>query len=1199
MPEITQKLGFDASQAIQTLNSLDAAMQGVRTRFSSTARAMGTFNKKANKTEGVLNRLKTSASGAATQMNRLNKAAPVAVGNVADLSAAANGLEKVAGAAQKAGDATEKAAQKSNKSTKDWTVSWKTLVRVVTTQAIVRALNAIRQTLKATVGDAIDFQKAIAEIATISDDQVGGIEGIGAVVTDVSDKFNVGLADTAEAAYQTVSNQVAKTQGELESFLGTAAKFAKITKTDMSTSVNLLSGTLNAFGKGVNEAEAVAAKFFSTIKLGRTRADELAQGMGTINPIAVKLGISMEELNASVATLTIQGLKTDKVVTQIRGAMQGFLKTTPEMEQALKQLGFATGEQILQAYNFQEAIRLVVAETDGSAAAIAKLFPRIRGLTGVMGLATDEVGHFNKSMEEQKTALEDVYDKAYTLVVSTDAEKVTKFFNEVKNFFTTQIGQRMLSGLVFVFRLDVESPKTALETLREANAEILKEANAQADKRLQIELDGIAEREQAMAQNAAVARQSFFAAADAAEEANRIIVASTEWALSSMMGPIDAASNAIQKAAADGRELMQEFSQEADKSLQTVQRTGFARSVSAADDPNVKVSMLRRKSAEEALKAQVMAAKATTKEELNAAKALQASSRAYNDQAFSISRSIKKKYENGKATRDLTDRELALQKRQSGQLTQDLFLRQDRWQVALAKGEKGVEANTKSLAESSREIVAYQAEMDGLSKKLLELNKAAADSDLTPVDRKKAKEAAAQAAENFGKRYQEGIDKFALSGDPLVKGLFEEIKKLDTAVELNTIMQVPTNMQEIHDQIQDAFETMFDADPINISVRLFAEGEGREVETQQQLSQETAKFWERNRKSRTEINAATKATDAYTAAQKNALDSIRAVNEISEERTKVVGVGFGGQVATQTVIEPLTKAEQKYNDILGRIEALAVQGPKTGNEVADLAAELNKLPNELLLKIPGQEISNSLQYLRRAATAFQSQAENTESAMSEQYSPHLTQQLAAQTENTRKRTEAQAALNAKLEERNRIPEPPAEQVPLEKTNQEATELQTTQSNVTAEVGNTNMGVNTMTTGFQSAETAAQGVADAVMSISRATATVQGPVIQNPFVEQQAHGGRIGHFANGGQGTDVIPAMLSAGERVTNARSSRRFATQLEAINAGQTPVYRSEGGDTYNTNVGDINVSGASSPDVTARTIMQRIRREERRGSGR
>jgi hypothetical protein len=120
-----------------------------------------------------------------------------------------------------------------------------------------------------------------------------------------------------------------------------------------------------------------------------------------------------------------------------------------------------------------------------------------------------------------------------------------------------------------------------------------------------------------------------------------------------------------------------------------------------------------------------------------------------------------------------------------------------------------------------------------------------------------------------------------------------------------------------------------------------------------------------------------------------------------------------------------------------------------------------------------------------------------------------------------------------------------------------------------------------------------------MSISRATATVQGPVIQNPFVEQQAHGGRIGHFANGGQGTDVIPAMLSAGERVTNARSSRRFATQLEAINAGQTPVYRSEGGDTYNTNVGDINVSGASSPDVTARTIMQRIRREERRGSGR
>jgi hypothetical protein len=97
----------------------------------------------------------------------------------------------------------------------------------------------------------------------------------------------------------------------------------------------------------------------------------------------------------------------------------------------------------------------------------------------------------------------------------------------------------------------------------------------------------------------------------------------------------------------------------------------------------------------------------------------------------------------------------------------------------------------------------------------------------------------------------------------------------------------------------------------------------------------------------------------------------------------------------------------------------------------------------------------------------------------------------------------------------------------------------------------------------------------------------------------AHGGRTGYFASGGRGTDTIPAMLSQGEFVTNAKSSRRFFSQLQAMNAGQTPVFRNEGGDTYNTNISDINVSSPGKPSVVAREVMKAIRREERRGSGR
>ena len=91
-----------------------------------------------------------------------------------------------------------------------------------------------------------------------------------------------------------------------------------------------------------------------------------------------------------------------------------------------------------------------------------------------------------------------------------------------------------------------------------------------------------------------------------------------------------------------------------------------------------------------------------------------------------------------------------------------------------------------------------------------------------------------------------------------------------------------------------------------------------------------------------------------------------------------------------------------------------------------------------------------------------------------------------------------------------------------------------------------------------------------------------------------------HLSQGGflpQGTDTVPAMLSPGEFVVNARLARKFFSQLIAINAGIRPVYRQEGGPV--TNVGDIHVSvrGGETARQSARTIAAGVRRELRRGT--
>jgi hypothetical protein len=98
--------------------------------------------------------------------------------------------------------------------------------------------------------------------------------------------------------------------------------------------------------------------------------------------------------------------------------------------------------------------------------------------------------------------------------------------------------------------------------------------------------------------------------------------------------------------------------------------------------------------------------------------------------------------------------------------------------------------------------------------------------------------------------------------------------------------------------------------------------------------------------------------------------------------------------------------------------------------------------------------------------------------------------------------------------------------------------------------------------------------------------------------KQALGGFL--YRDGGgdaRGTDTIPAMLSPGEMVINAASSRKFYSQLVAMNAGSQPAYRQDGGSV--TNVGDVSITVQESktPQSTARELMQAFRREIRRGS--
>jgi len=1224
--------------------------------------------------------------------------------------------QSLTGPANKIANDMQKMSSAGQTATNGMTVTWQTMTRVMATQAIVRALSAIRAGLRAAVKDAVKFQRSVAEIGTIGR-ELGTADDIGSMVNRVSDQFNVGLAGTAEAAYQTVSNQIASTQADVESFLGSAAKFSKVTKTDMATSVNLLSGVLNAFGKEVGETDDVAAKFFKTIELGRTRAEELAQGYGTVAPIADKLGISMEELNASVATLTINGIKTDKAFTQIRGTMQGFLKPTTAMKAAMRELGFATGEQVLEAYNLQDAVRAVTGTTEGNAAAIAKLFPRIRGLTGVLTLVNDEAQHFNRTLKEQHQALQDAYDKAYKLVIETDAEKVTKDLNKLKNFFTVEFGQSVLAafndmsqfvggadtvivlltsmgrtlpvvaaglgavgiamgalalkakimaiangvaaasftllqaslGIVAVISASVlamQMYNTRVANLRAADIADAASANDEAvakrqlsiDKELSAEKHKFEQLKKFRAKELAENRKAYMDRIDVAQDSNSALVTSTKWALDGIVKSRLAAVEAIKSAAIEADKAVEKSQKTAASLAVGLEDTLFQRGLDATESDTVKLRKIMQKSAEESQRALSLMSSATTDQEHEIAMSAHKRAIALNEQAYSLTQSTdndRYRLQVNSSVEQMTKKMIEAEKKYGSRL-------------------KETSANLKV---SAKDAAGWAAALKGSQDKIAKLADQTKDgefmsqSDMTANRKELEKE-----MEKFFKIVDIGVDRFGADASPLVQKLVENLAISEAELEVQTLLALPANMDSIQQEVKSSFEAFFAKDPARVKVQFYADKKGINLEDMGSFNLAKAGQSEAEQASSEGRAGAKKAEVEYQNSLTKSLNILKEITQLSE--VSHIGVGGEAMMVPDDVAIGINKLQADLVE-------LANQGPKTIAEVNKIATAGRALQDSLSTGLFGKggdrkkydqhlgELNTAMQKLGQAAIIRQRASEDAYSSFANQSSAEVKSLQEEEAVNKRangmmetkhimslmaegdaqKKAAAQQLTMAAIKEESEAvgvlaqkylesrasanaaanavvqPKPPTNsteagdqrfQNPFIEAKTGADQLQSSVDGINMKLQSTNAAQD----GHASAVSNTQAAVDnLVASYGQLLQTVQAAASAQSSLSSgavtAAKGGPLGYFASGGRGTDTIPAMLSEGEFVVNAKSSRRFFSQLQAMNAGRTPVYRESGGST--TNIGDvsINVSESSSPRQTGREVMQAFRREIRRGSGR
>lgn len=321
----------------------------------------------------------------------------------------------------------------------------KTLGSLINPLTLVAAgVGGVALALKSSIKAARGFQKEMALVATLVDTSTVNMEGLSDAVLDLSVKIGEPAEELSKGLFQVISAGVDASQAM--NVLEVAAKGAAAGMTTTFTAVDGITSILNAYGLEASEATRISDLLFQTNKLGKTTFGQLAASIGTVISPAASLGINLNELFASVATLTKGGLNTARTMTALRATFLSILTPTADAQKVAKDLKIEWNALALRSKGLVGFLNEVKEKTKGNVVAMSKLVPEARALTGVMALVGKQSDELNRILGEFNKDTAGATEEAFKKVADT-FDQQSKRFDTAINKIKISIGSKLLPFL--------------------------------------------------------------------------------------------------------------------------------------------------------------------------------------------------------------------------------------------------------------------------------------------------------------------------------------------------------------------------------------------------------------------------------------------------------------------------------------------------------------------------------------------------------------------------------------------------------------------------------------------------------------------------------------------------------------------------------------------------------------------------------
>lgn len=354
--------------------------------------------------------------------------------------------------------------------------------------AVSNAVGQLNGTLQDITADSRAFGAAMRVANTMAGKNAEGFAKLKNQVAELAKNVPVARDELANGLYQVVSNSVP--ENNWLNFLNKSAKASVGGVADLGEVVKVTSTVIKNYGLAWDAAESVQDKIQLTAKNGVTSFEQLAQALPRVTANASTLGVSVDELLASFATLTGVSGNTNEVATQMAAIFTALVKPSSEATEMAEKMGIEFNAASIKAAgglrNFLTQLDASVKEYAAANGVLeqevyAKLFGSAESLRALTPLTNQLAEKFSENVDAMANSAGTI-NAAYNEMSSTGSATTQMLKNQlgaitdvVAGFvggampilsFTSQLGITAMSITSLVKTLKALNIQQAILTLR-------------------------------------------------------------------------------------------------------------------------------------------------------------------------------------------------------------------------------------------------------------------------------------------------------------------------------------------------------------------------------------------------------------------------------------------------------------------------------------------------------------------------------------------------------------------------------------------------------------------------------------------------------------------------------------------------------------------------------------------------------------